>query len=90
LVGSQAIAGALASMAVSAAMAFMMFRTCFFPVCWFRPARRARLVGCHCAGLQPRVQADPGRSAYDFRMRPQAVSAAFCPCCAAAGSAAMV
>ncbi len=33
LVGSQpAIAGALASTAVSAAAAFMMFRTCFFPV----------------------------------------------------------
>src|SRR6202165_1410291 len=65
LVGSQAaIAGALASMAVSAAVAFMMFRTFFFPVRLFRPAR---LVGCHCAGLQPRVQAHPGRPAYDFR-----------------------
>ncbi len=39
LVGSQAaIAGTLASMAVSATVAFMMFRTCFFPMCLFRPA----------------------------------------------------
>ena len=41
LVGSQAaIAGALASMAVSAAVAFMMFRTCFFPMSWFGLAER--------------------------------------------------
>ena len=39
LVGSQAaMAGALASMAASAAVALMMFRTCFFPMSLFGPA----------------------------------------------------
>ena len=39
LVGSQAaMAGALASMAASAAVALMVFRTCFIPMSWFGPA----------------------------------------------------
>src|ERR1700750_18751 len=46
LVGSQAaIAGALASMAVSATVAFMMFRTYFFPnACFARHARHGLLA----------------------------------------------
>ena len=53
LVGSQAaIAGALASMAVSAATAFMICRTCFFPMS-FVYARQIADMACwrHCAGL---------------------------------------
>src|SRR5882724_11412740 len=46
LVGSQAaIAGALASMAVTAAIAFIMFRTCFSPYVFVWPANAG-------AGLQ--------------------------------------
>ena len=70
LVGSQAaIAGALASMAVSATVAFRMFRTCFFPMSLFGPATAHGLLGRHCAGLTTAVQAGPRRPAYDFRMR---------------------
>src|ERR1700694_3260514 len=50
LVGSQAaIAGALASMAATAAVALIMFRTCFSPVSWFGP--RVRELVCK-TGLQ--------------------------------------
>src|SRR6187431_3237499 len=46
LVGSQAAtAGALASMAASAAVALMVFRTCFIPMSWFGRAQCAQPVG---------------------------------------------
>src|SRR5258708_38672802 len=58
LLGSQAaIAGALTSMADSAATAFRICRTYFLPCDFFAPDPPARIDGTHCAGLRPRVQA---------------------------------
>src|ERR1700682_3572 len=58
LVGSQpAIAGALASMAVSAAVSLMIFRTCFLPygvVCY---GISGTSLLPHCEGPRQRVQA---------------------------------
>src|SRR5579863_4856898 len=65
LVGSQpAIAGALASTNVNAAADFTMFRTVFLPPY----VLHSLLIGRHCVGYQPRVQASRAAAAYDFRM----------------------
>src|SRR5580704_4479987 len=70
LVGSQAaIAGALASNAVSTVVALMILRICFRPhvLVYFCISRAFRPP--HCAGLGRGVQAALELLAYNFRMR---------------------
>src|SRR5258705_13448439 len=93
LVGSQAaIAGALASMAVTAAVALIMLRTCFSPMSSFDPrmpdlagkiwqdlACKTWLCQSPLCGLLSQIQAGLELTSWDFSMRLQALSAALWP-----------
>src|SRR5713226_1415097 len=74
LVGSQpAIAGALASMAVSTAAVFTIFRTRYLPYVFVYSGDSGTNLRYYCAALRRRVQASLEPNACDFRMRLQAI-----------------